>query len=427
MEENELLKVLNSWNFWSRKIDTGISRDFYAAKVVNLLKDPGAQIAIETGVRRAGKSFIAKQAAKKMINDGLDRSKVLIINLEDERLTDRNYSLLLGLYEAYKKSINPDSKSVIIIDEAQEVDGWERFVRGISERGEAKFIITGSSSKLLDSEYATLLSGRHVVVYVHPLNLIEYKKFDNAGKLNGYLTQGGFPAIALSSNKADLASSYFNTIIVKDVIQRFRIQKQETLIRLAKFYATSVGSRITYNSIAKFLKLPVKTVYNFSSYLEKAYLVFFVDRFSFSIKTQDNSPRKVYTIDNAFPSMLGLNPAEIRGRLLENMVAGTLYMISRHVPDFHFYYWHESSREVDFVIRDGGGYEIVQVAYAINSEKTRNREVEAIIECAPRLNADHAEIITNSYSHEELVNGIHIKYTPAEDWIEKKLRQYKFY
>ena len=105
-------------------------------------------------------------------------------------------------------------------------------------------------------------------------------------------------------------------IILKDVIQRFRIQKQDILIRLAKFYITSIGSKITFNSVSKFLKLPVKTAYNFSLYLEKSYLIFFVDRFSFSIKAQNNSPRKVYTTDNSFPAVLGINPVEIKGRLL---------------------------------------------------------------------------------------------------------------
>ncbi|EQD80576.1 ATPase, partial [mine drainage metagenome] len=174
----------------------------------------------------------------------------------------------------------------------------------------------------------TLLSGRQVVVYVHTLNLLEYQKFAGAdGNAGRFIAEGGFPAIALSASKEDIASNYFNTIILKDVIQRFRIQKQDELIRLAKFYITSVGSRITFNSVSKFLKLSVKTAYNFSHYLGKSYLIFFVDRFSFSIKAQDNSPKKVYSTDNAFPSMLGVNPIEIRGRLLENAIASMLYMI----------------------------------------------------------------------------------------------------
>jgi len=135
------------------------------------LLEPGIPIVVETGIRRAGKSYIARQVAKKLIESGYQKERILILNLEDERLIEKNYELLLEMYKVYKEEINPKQSSTIIIDEAQSIEGWERFVRGLSERGEARFIITGSSSKLLDSEYSTLLSGRHVVVYVPPLNL----------------------------------------------------------------------------------------------------------------------------------------------------------------------------------------------------------------------------------------------------------------
>ena len=143
----------------------------------------------------------------------MSKKRILIINLEDERLIHRNYEALLEMYTVYREEINPDENCIIILDEAQEVDGWERFVRGLSERGEAKFIITGSSSKLLDSEYTTLLSGRQIVIYVHPLNLVEYMQFSGSnGDMANYLKEGGFPAIALSHNKADIIISYFNTL-----------------------------------------------------------------------------------------------------------------------------------------------------------------------------------------------------------------------
>jgi hypothetical protein len=427
MEKLLALNILKSWNFWEHDIETGIPRRFYSERIAALLNESEISIVIETGIRRAGKSFIARQVAKSLIEKGFPKNRILIINLEDERLIDRSYASLLKMYDVYKENFNPDKSSIVIVDEAQEVDGWERFVRGLSEKGEAKFIVTGSSSKLLDSEYSTLLSGRQVVVYVHTLNLLEYQKFAGAdGNAGRFIAEGGFPAIALSASKEDIASNYFNTIILKDVIQRFRIQKQDELIRLAKFYITSVGSRITFNSVSKFLKLSVKTAYNFSHYLGKSYLIFFVDRFSFSIKAQDNSPKKVYSTDNAFPSMLGVNPIEIRGRLLENAIASMLYMISRHEKDFHFYYWYENNKEVDFVMKDKRKYEIVQVAYSVEDEKTRSREVSALLDCANRLNLGEAEIVTMGYSGEELINGIRVSYKKASDWIEEKLDHYGF-
>ena len=425
MEKDAILNILYSWNFWKHDIDTGIERSFYVKKIISLL-EPGIPIVVETGIRRAGKSYIARQVAKKLIESGYPKKRILVLNLEDERLIEKNYELLLEMYKVYKEEINPKQSSTIIIDEAQSIEGWERFVRGLSERGEAKFIITGSSSKLLDSEYSTLLSGRHVVVYVPPLNLAEYFMFAKNSNIDNFLKEGGFPAIALSKNKAELARSYFDTIILKDVIQRFKVKRQDELIRLAKFYITSVGSKVTFNSISKFLKLSVKTTYNFSHYLENAYLIFLVDRFSFSIKAQDNSPKKVYCIDNAFPSMLGLNAIEIRGRLLENSIAAMLYMISRHVQNFNVYYWYENGHEVDFVIREGRNYEILQVAYSVKKDETREREVTAIMECAKILNVNNATVVTMDYAAEEVLNDVTLKYVPAKEWIENTLKRYGY-
>jgi len=425
MEKDAILNILYSWNFWKHDIDTGIERSFYVKKIISLL-EPGIPIVVETGIRRAGKSYIARQVAKKLIESGYQKERILILNLEDERLIEKNYNLLLEMYKVYKEEINPKQSSTIIIDEAQSIEGWERFVRGLSERGEARFIITGSSSKLLDSEYSTLLSGRHVVVYVPPLNLAEYFMFAKNSDIDNFLKEGGFPAIVLSQNKVELARSYFDTIILKDVIQRFKVKRQDELIRLAKFYITSVGSKVTFNSISKFLKLSVKTTYNFSHYLENAYLIFLVDRFSFSIKAQDNSPKKVYCIDNAFPSMLGLNAIEIRGRLLENSIAAMLYMISRHVQNFNVYYWYENGHEVDFVIREGRNYEILQVAYSVKKDETREREVTAILECAKILNVNNATVVTMDYAGEEVLNDVTIKYVPAKEWIENTLKRYGY-
>ena len=425
MEKDAILNILYSWNFWKHDIDTGIERSFYVKKIISLL-EPGIPIVVETGIRRAGKSYIARQVAKKLIESGYQKERILILNLEDERLIEKNYNLLLEMYKVYKEEINPKQSSTIIIDEAQSIEGWERFVRGLSERGEARFMITGSSSKLLDSEYSTLLSGRHVVVYVPPLNLAEYFMFAKNSDIDNFLKEGGFPAIVLSQNKVELARSYFDTIILKDVIQRFKVKRQDELIRLAKFYITSVGSKVTFNSISKFLKLSVKTTYNFSHYLENAYLIFLVDRFSFSIKAQDNSPKKVYCIDNAFPSMLGLNAIEIRGRLLENSIAAMLYMISRHVQNFNVYYWYENGHEVDFVIREGRNYEILQVSYSVKKDETREREVTAILECAKILNVNNATVVTMDYAGEEVLNDVTIKYVPAKEWIENTLKRYGY-
>ena len=435
MENDELLSVLSSWNFWGDKqIDTGLERPFYVDKILNLLNENN--IIAETGVRRCGKSFIAKQVVKRLINE-TDGKNVLIINLEDERFISRNYELLLQAYESYKSILKPGKKPLIVIDEAQEVEGWEKFVRGLTERNEAKFIITGSSSKLLSSEYSTLLSGRQITIYIAPLSFPEFLAFKgmktdqlniviNAEKIkqhfDEYLHFGGFPVVALNSEKNELLLSYFDTIMVKDVISRYRLRNEAKLRSLAKFYLTNISSEITYNSVSRFLNIPVKTAQRFSEYIASSSIIFFVDRLSFSPKEKENSPRKVYSIDNGIASAIGTNFMEIKGRMLENIVTQHIYVHCKKDRNSSMYYWRENGQRsegkaVDFVFKRGNALCPIQVSYSVRDPKAKKREISALIRCAKELNVKKGIIITYEYSGSEKIEGINIEYKKAYNWL----------
>jgi predicted AAA+ superfamily ATPase len=181
------------------------------------------------------------------------------------------------------------------LDEVQEVEGRERFVRGVHERKEAKLVVSGFSAKLLSSEFATLLTGRHLILPVHPLSFSEFLRFKGVEVesevealakrvqieqlLDEYLEFGGFPEVVISQEKKRILLSYFETIITRDVAERFRIREREKLKTLAKYYLTDISSPTTFNSISEFLGLPLGTVERFSDYLETAGLVFFIKRF----------------------------------------------------------------------------------------------------------------------------------------------------
>ncbi len=440
MDDIELLNIISRWNFWGAEIDVGIKRQTYSNRIKELL-DGNNNIVAETGIRRCGKSFIAKQVAKLFISEGYGKENVLIINLEDERFLERDYRLLLNIFDVYKKEVKPTRRPLIIIDEAQEVSGWERFVRGMGERNEALFIITGSSSALLSSEYSTLLSGRHIAINIMPLSFPEFAKFkglsvdtrlETAKNLDGlrhlfdeYLHYGGMPAVELSENKEDLLSSYFNTVLLKDIAERYRIRDMEKLRFLAKFYLTNISSSITFTRISKATKgerakgIPVKTVQRFSDYLASSYLFFFVKRFSFSIKDQENSPRKVYAVDNGFASAIGFNFMDIRGRLLENVVACELLRMTHRNGRVEVYYWKSkaSRREVDFVLKEGNAITLIQVAYNPSNLETRDREIKGITECAKALRVKKGTIITYNYRASETVGEVKINYVPIVEWI----------
>ena len=427
MEDEDITTIIRSWNLWDKQMITGIARPSYTQKIIEAIKDDVVPIIVETGIRRAGKSFISRQIVHKLIEDGdFKKEETLIINLEDERLILRDYELLLQIYRIYREKINRKGKALIVLDEAQEIKGWERFVRGISERAEAKFIITGSSSKLLSSEFSTLLSGRHIVITVSPLDFNEFLPFVTATKdrkneveaFEDYFVNGGFPAVALSKIKDEVLLSYFETIIVKDIIQRYNIKIQEKLRTLVKFYITSAASSITYNSISKFLKMPIKTVQIFSDYIKNSYLLFFLDRFSFSIKQREISPRKVYIVDNGFISLIGTNLKGLRGRLLENLVALNLLKLSHTDKKLNIYYWKDNQKEVDFILRRDKKIEAIQVSYSIREQRTRERELSALLECTRLLNLSEGTIITKDYFAEETIDGIFIRYIPIMDWLK---------
>ena len=322
------------------------------------------------------------------------------------------------MYRLYLTHVRKGDKTFLVIDEAQEVEGWERFVRGLAERCEAKVIVTGSSAKLLSSELTTLLSGRHVEVRVTPLSfqeLLKFKGVEIKGELDlaknlelikkelvEMMNYGGFPDVVLNPEvRAELIHSYFDTIIVKDVVNRYNLRREDKVRTLAKFYISSSGSKITYNSVSKFLKIPVKTVERYSEYLEKAFLIFFLKNYSISPKAVENSPRKVYVIDNGF--LKYFSTASL-GRVFETLVVQHLYRYSLR-KYYEMYYWSSEDSEVDVVIKSGKVTLPIQIAYELN-EENEEREIKGLKKFKKYANYDVALIIT--FDQEREINGIKV-------------------
>ena len=416
MNDEELLSVMSEWNFWGSKPRLGIERDYYVDRIIKLLES--VKIVAISGIRRAGKSFIARQAINRLIERGVRPEDTLIIKLDDERLVNPDYELLLRMYNLYLTHVKKGKETFLVIDEAQEVEGWERFVRGLEERCEARIVVTGSSAKLLSSELATLLSGRHVEVRVTPLSFKEFLKFKGI-EIKGMLdlaknlelvkrelvemmNYGGFPDVVLHPEvRAELIHSYFDTIIVKDVVKRYNLRREEKVRTLAKFYISSSGSKITYNSVSKFLKIPVKTVERYSEYLEKSFLLFFLKNYSISPKAVENFPRKVYVIDNGF--LKYFSTASL-GRLFETLVVQHLYRYSLR-RYYDIYYWSSEDSEVDVVIKSGKVILPIQIAYELN-EENEDREIKGLKKFKKYANYDVALIIT--FDQEREINGIKV-------------------
>ncbi|MFZ2455866.1 MAG: ATP-binding protein [Candidatus Altiarchaeia archaeon] len=430
MEKNQILEILSDWNFWAREIDAGIRRDEYVGILAELLTKTDQVVAL-AGVRRSGKSTLIRQTAKEL-GGGLN---TLIVNFEDERFLVRDLQLLSDIFDAYREKVKPKGKPFMFLDEVQNIPGWERFVRGVHERKEANIMVTGSSSKLLSAELATLLTGRHITYPVYPLSFKEFlffrkipvrgdlealaKRLEIKGLLSEYMEYGGFPGVVLSSEKQRILLSYFEALINRDVIDRYKIREKEKLLVLAKYYLTNISSLASYNKTAKFLKLSPTTVERFTNQLENANIIFQIKKFDYSVKEQENSPRKIYSIDTGLSNAMGFRFTEKPGKNMENIVALELKRRQAVKPETEIYYWKDSQqRETDYVIKEGTKIkELIQVCYSVEDPETKERETKALLKSMDEFKKDQATIITLDHEGTEEIKNKKITYTPLWKWL----------
>ncbi len=435
MNKNELIKILDDWNFWKKDMDTGIKRDLYLDVLDKMLSS--GQIILITGVRRSGKSFIMRQMAKSLIDKGVNKNRILMANFEDPRFVNLDTNLLQQIFEVYLEFLRPNEKPYIFLDEVQEITGWEKWARTMHELGKAGLIMSGSNAKLLSAELATVLTGRHLDLTVFPLSFKEFLKFKNMSikdeldlasrdieirsLLREYLDKGAFPQVVINAEKEKIHLAYFDDILNKDLVRRYKIRKVEKLKSLIKFYLSNISSLVTFSSSAKFLDVSTDTVEKFSSYLENAYLVFFLKRFSFKFKEQEKSPRKVYAIDTGLANTVGFRFSGNWGKLAENAVFLNLKIKAAANKDHELYYWKDERHiEADFILKEKiGTAQIIQVSWDIYDPKTKKREINSLIKAMENLKIDNGSIITEDYEGEENADGKKIQFVPLRKWLLK--------
>ncbi len=434
MEKGKIIEALSKWNFWNKDIDTGIER----CKTGEIFKSLKYNKVITiVGVRRSGKSYILKQIAQSLINKNIPKENILIVNFEEPKFENLELKTLLKIYDSFKEIIKPEGKPYIFLDEVQEVKNWEKFVRTLNETNEAYVTITGSSAKLLSSELSTILTGRQLTFEIFPLSFGEFLQFKNLDikkqkdvHLNAeiirkhayeYIKMGGFPETVLIDDeeiKGKIIAEYYETIINRDIIQRYKIREIEKLKILTKYYITNISSPITFRSISKFIKIPTETISRFSEYLENAKMLFLVKKFSFSLKEQENSPRKIYCIDNGFFTSMGFQFRENLGKLMENAVAIELQRRKSENRLFDIYYWSENSREVDFVVKKSKKIQhIIQVCYNVENPVTKEREIKILLKASDKLDCNDLTIITWDVEKTEKIKNKTINYIPLWKWL----------
>ena len=386
------------------------------------------EITAITGVRRAGKTSLMHL----LIQDILKSQKpetVMYVNLDDPSFKGAN---LDQIYEAYKELMPFQGMSNLFLDEVQTIDDWERWVKKSYDSFQnIKIVISGSNSSLLQTEYSTYLVGRSLSYELFPLSFLEYLQFKGveiktetdliANKsliknlLGKYLKYGGFPEVAMEDNptmKYTILKEYFNAILSRDVIARYEIRERKKMGRLGVYLLTNIANMLSAKSLGNTMDLNIHTVQEYLDDLEEAYLVFFVNHFSYSLKSQYTYPRKVYCVDPGIRSALSFSFSPDIGRLLENIV----FLILRNMGDV--YYWKDGKTDIDFIVKQGEKVtSLIQVCYSIDDPKTKKREERSLLKTMAHFDLLQGTIIT--WDHEETIKmneGI-IEYRPIWKWV----------
>lgn len=411
-------------------IDTGFPRVIVAdlIKYLNI-----RQIVALIGVRRSGKSTIARQLIKFLIKEKkINPKNILFLNLESPLLNrlKNDPGNLKKIFDEYFELVEPKGKIFIFLDEVQFFSDWQVFVKSLYEKGGVKFFITGSNSRLLSAEMATLLSGRSVAKSVYPFNFKEMagvRKIEiggrveiirNEGKLKKifgeYLKDGGFPEIVLEKRKEikkEILANYYKNILYQDIVPRFEVKKTKEIENLLLYLFSNIGQGYSYNSLAKFLKMNDKTVKEYIGFFEKSFLLFELSNYQYSLKKQENYPKKVYAIDNGFIGAVSFSFSENYGRFLENAVFLGLLEAGKEI------YYHLEKHECDFVVKEGRKItEAVQVTKILDNNNEK-REISGLLEAMEKFNLKEGLIITENQEEERKIEGKTIKIIPAWKWL----------
>lgn len=415
-DQKEEFLLLMKKNFVSRREEEQVD-----------LFSPLAQVVV--GVRRSGKSTLCCNVLKK---SGLSFAYV---NFDDERL----YSLsgaelndvLSVLYKIY------GDFECLFIDEIQNIPEWFLFVNRLLRRG-MKILITGSNARLLSGELATHLTGRHNKIELFPFSFPEYCDLFNIDKdskttkeiafrreaFDKYLKTGGFPELLKYRVPKNYIDTLMKNIIETDIRQRYRIKYSSTLSKIAWHLMNIAPAVVNYHDLQDIFSVKsLHTVENYAAYCKNAYI--FAGLQKYSVKSRQRiTNEKFYCIDVAMMnSRENAFSGEDLGWRLETIVfIELLRRCKSQMQDV--YYYSDRSCEIDFVVCERNSVAVLyQVSYDISAEKTKKREISALLQGAKKLNCRNLYLITDHESGDIEENGVTIKIRPAFDWlIENKMQ-----
>ena len=343
-------------------------------------------VKILSGIRRCGKSTILEMLKEDLTRGGVPGDHVISMRYTSELFN----SGMTGkeMYNAIRERMTDAGRYYLLLDEVQEVDGWERAVNSLLEDADTDIYVTGSNSKLMAGEISTYLTGRYISIPVYTLYFAEYMDFKkDSGRapkelLNEYIRMGGFPIVARGS--FDESSAYqivegiYNSVITSDITRRHNVTNYDLFNRVVKYIVENVGKTFSANAIVKFLKsegrsLSVEAVYNYLEWLEKSFVIYRCRRYDMQGKSVLKTQEKFYLADTSLKyCILGFNPQSVAA-MLKNIV----YFELRR-KGYQVYIGKNETKEIDFVgvRRD----ERIYVQVCRNLPEESDREIANLLE-----------------------------------------------
>lgn len=368
-----------------------IARPIYTEQLKPFINKP--QIKIITGIRRSGKSTVLHLLKEELLKTGVDKERIISLNFESFAFSE--FTTAQKLYAYIKEKIQQHEKCYLILDEIQEVVGWEKAVNSLLVDFDTDIYITGSNSHLLSSEMATYLAGRYIEIPVFTLSYREYLNFRKhyfpeeqmqANSFTTYLRKGGFPVIHTVNYDEETAykvvRDIYSSVILRDTVQRYKIREVELLERVIRYAFDNIGNTFSGKNVADYFKnqqrkTDINTIYNYLYALEGAFILYRVPRYDIKGREILKTQEKFYASDvSLIYATMGFRDRMIAG-ILENVV-----FLELKRRGYQVYIGKLDNKEIDFIAERQGEKIYVQVAYKLENKQTLEREF------APLLSVD---------------------------------------
>ena len=428
----ELLISLNPW--WSGIIpEPGIIREQYLDRMKKFIASQ--EILILNGVRRSGKTTLLLQLLHEILKTGdVDPKKILFVNF-DEPLISSLEDPIDHVLTRYHSDIYPYEDGYLFFDEIQQVSGWERWLKALYDRKKYKIILSGSSSHLLESKTASLLSGRYLQVPVFPLTFPEFLEFSDIKipktridevrmkyqlmeQVRQYLNVGGFPRIVLEKDplvQKELLKGYYDSIVSRDIIMNAQVRSVRVMQDLLYLMFSSLSSPFSYRKLASHFSIDPATIREYIGYITDSHLMSELMFFSYSVRVQNVNAKKIYCIDNGIRNAISFQFSSDTGKLVENSV--WIHLNSLGVP---LYYW-KGEGEVDFVIKHtDNSLTAMNVTY---TDDIPEREIRALSLFQDVFSENIHRLILITKDAEKKEDGI--EYIPLWKWLTGVFYQHK--